>query len=191
MVVHVSVVVTTNDVDVLPPMIPGADEILMVGGRGALARNAGAKVAHGRILVFIEDWVRLEGAFWELRHPPKRRNWWTVKAYVNATKDKHTSHVCAGASLCAACGLPSGSIGPFQAVRSTVFHELGGYRPTETGYDWDLSLRLAQRGEVLHRIHAVAHVLEPLRFNYAQENPMDPKIRRVAAELAEVPWMAP
>ncbi|MGI0067806.1 MAG: hypothetical protein ACREB9_05240 [Thermoplasmata archaeon] len=191
MATWVSVIVTADSVDRLPPMVPGADEVIVVGARGALARNAGAHVAKGRVLVFLEDYVRLEGAFWDLRRALKPEHWWAPQAYISAVRDPFTQEVCTGASLCATIGLSHGSIGVFQAVRRELFIELGGYRVSPVGYDVDMATRLGLLGERVYRIHLVAHVLRKLLPHYSEEDPRDPEIRRVEAELAEVPWMKP
>lgn len=155
----VSVVLSTPDLLHPPPLPPGADELVLINGYGAVARNEGAKLASGDVLVFTDDSIRLTGSMERLHRAPPSEAWWALHAYQTSDeRDSHLTSRCLAASLCSSVHIPSGSIRPFQALRRTLFSFVGGYRAVED-YSRDLALRLSAAGATLYRVDAVGYVL--------------------------------
>ncbi len=149
----ISVIIASRDPDHVPHLPDGADEVLVVAGPGkASAQNAGAKLAEGNLLVFVDDDVTFEGSFYQLHYVPADQHWWTVRRWIDGTGDAFNASKCFATSLIASVGGWNGSVGPLQAVRRWAFESVGGYDVDHPLEDLNLSKKLHQRGLQLHRI---------------------------------------
>lgn len=157
----VSVICSTTDIlKPPPPLPPGADELVLIAGYGPRARNAAAKIAAFPILVFTDDSIRLTGSLVSIGRAGPEEGWWTLHGFEPQTTDPHLASMCAGASICSACHLPTGSVAPFQAVRRSIFNFIGGYHDVPD-YGGNLAYRLDLAGARLFRTKAVGYVLRP------------------------------
>ena len=138
--------------------IRGSNEVVLVDGYGPSARNAGAEAATGDMLVFTDDTTELRGTLYPMRYSTTEQRWWTPRSYQCAIQSSRTESVCVGASLCSSIHSPSGSIYPFQAVSTDLFHQVGGYCASTIGYDRYLSRRLAALGNVPSRAPIIAYL---------------------------------
>jgi len=122
---------------------PGADEILLVEGPGvAGAKNEGARVAKGDVLLFTDDDVRIRGDLAWLKDRPGAEAWWRAEL-VDGTDGLAASNVDQ-VNAAGRMGLSIGSNGPFQALRRRVFDYVGGFHADDVFEDIGLSRRLSE-----------------------------------------------
>lgn len=144
-----SVIVVTRNLEHVPQIPPGAEEVILQAGEGNLGqlKNYGARRSRGEFLLFLDDDLRVEGDLSRIREPAA----WFVPVWANGTDDDYTAARCAQLNAMAGLGLAPASVGPFQALRRGLFFSAGGFRSDVVHEDTDLALRLRRMG-VRYRI---------------------------------------
>lgn len=158
----VSIIVPTPAIDRVPPLPPGADEALLVGGNDgqAHAKNVGASKASGSILVFLDDDVRVEGSLECLRRAPSDERWWSA-TYRDGTGDPYTQRMVAAVNVAARLGMHIASIGPFLALRRELFERVGGFGEEELHEDTGAARRLGEAGARLSLLPLTVTLYRP------------------------------
>ena len=121
----------------------GAMEVVLVTGPGvAGAKNYGAGVARGDVLVFVDDDSRVEGDLGWFDGRPEGEAYWGGEL-EDGTGGKATGNVF-GMNMMQGNFLAVN--GSFQAVRREAFELVGGYRRGSIYEDVDLGRRLLAIG---------------------------------------------
>jgi len=172
----ISVIVSVPDIRMTPPQMPDSiDEVVLVSGYGSFPRNTGAAAASGDIFVFTDSNATFhESNLYWIRYSNHSEHWWCPRSYRTSSVDPVTESTCFAATLCSTQKLPSASIAPFQAVSRAAFVNVGGYRPSMNGYDYDLSRRLHEYGYQLIRSNVNVIITSAMRPDYTEECETEP-----------------
>jgi glycosyltransferase involved in cell wall biosynthesis len=156
-------VVVVDDGSTPPVVLPEADDgstcslIRLGGGERSAARNAGASVAKGRLLVFLDDDMSVGPSFLTayIRASQERRDTLLVGDSVLPTESRQTSFGRFRERL-ERSGLPVGPDAPAppnfcaagnMAIPADLFRRLNGFdRTIASGEDQDLALRHSALG---------------------------------------------
>lgn len=105
-----------------------ADEVVIQGGPGgiALAKNNGARKAHGDVLVFTDDDTVITGG--ESWVPDSDADLWVASDFSTTTTDKHTTMSCITLAGLVWMRNHLAAVGPFTAVRRAWFDAVGGFQ---------------------------------------------------------------
>jgi glycosyltransferase involved in cell wall biosynthesis len=166
--VQISVVIPTRELARVPEVPPGADELLLMGGNDGIAhaKNLGARYAHGDVLVFLDDDLRLEGDLNWFRGRSSSECWWTC-TYADATGDPYTASMVSRLNVGSRIGMNAASIGAFLGIRRSTFWAAGGFPEHALHEDTTLSRTLGRLGFRLHLAPLTGTVQR--RFSTLQE----------------------
>ena len=131
----ISIIIASRNGIVPSLNLDGNYEVISSAIKGiSKARNAGAKLASGSILLFDDDDIDLCGSLNEMEYSPC--NWWQP-TYINGTNDFYTGIMTIGINIF--------NSGPVVGVRKDLFEQVGGYKNVNHE-DTDLSFRLSKYG---------------------------------------------
>lgn len=146
----------------------GADEaVIQTGGGGiAHAKNLGASHARGEVLLFVDNDVHLRGSLAPLSNPPASEQFWLPRAFRGRAGGFYSTLGCLFINWVYRNDLWPFGIGPFQAIRSEVFREIGGFRPEVSFEDLNLDLRLWQASRAWGHLPVEVDVLRPFTLPF-------------------------